>query len=349
MRIRPIAVCAENAIPTSLIRRFTHAPGGSALRTCPGAALLLALFSTGLSSGCSGVGASKDAGAETDGSDDTDAMLGGQLPRRDARVDGDPVPPCDRFDLQSCGVGQACILVIRRAPMEDQFSIYAGCVEAGNQRAEGDPCVPWGEDLYNAPGLSDEIFVDPCDTGLHCAPDPTIRNHFSCQASCERGLTQCAPGQFCLGPGPLQEVCNESNRCDPLNQVGCAAGEGCYLRLGDQGQSVLSVCLDAPTDPIADGEACGFLNECAPGSSCFGPSDRPPTTWLNADYVCRTSCGGALVADAGSDLDGGADEDDGGTTSPGPSGCGAGLSCNPLSGAGLDLSAVPIEIGQCEP
>src|SRR4051794_5501129 len=64
----------------------------------------------------------KDGGAKDAG---PDAGGGHYIPRPDAQVNpgGDAVPECDRFDPLSCGGGQQCRLVIRRAAGDMGFLI----------------------------------------------------------------------------------------------------------------------------------------------------------------------------------------------------------------------------------
>jgi hypothetical protein len=308
--------------------------------------------------GKAGHDAGKDAstGGGTGGGGGSD---GGFIRRRDAQTtSGDPIPMCDRFAPMSCGPGQQCRLVIRRAAdAGTQFSIYAGCVEGVAARRLGDPCDQFGGQAqpYRADGLQDEVYVDPCGEGQYCAQDPKVRNHFSCQLSCESGNLPGQAGmacpsatQFCTAgttnPTGLEEVCRESDACDPTNQVGCAKGLTCYLRLNDTGNGVLSVCAPMSMTPVADGEVCKYINACNPGSSCFGPTRLPPSRWMSSDLVCRRSCN---VSGAGAGLDGGSDED-GGATGGRAGRCSAATSCVDFAGSGLKLDALTRPLGQCE-
>jgi hypothetical protein len=314
--------------------------------------IALLAFSSPLLTSCGdddevGDGSTADGGMDA-GDDD-----GFVRPRRDAQVGTDPVPECNRFDPLACGAGQRCQVVIRRAAGEEQFLIYNGCIEGGDTRGEGDPCDPWGGGFvpYRADGLDDELYADPCDSGLFCAPDPDVRGHFTCQRACESGRFEGQLGmacgsdeQYCTGPGPYEEVCRNSDECDPTSPSGCGAGIGCYLRLNDTGTGVLTVCLPTVEVPVTDGAACQFLNDCQPGSSCWGPARVPATRWAAEDLQCRRSCSaGDEGVDAGIDV---ADGEDGGVSGSG--GCRGGTECVAFEGSGLDLSTVSASLGQCE-
>jgi hypothetical protein len=306
---------------------------------------------------CGDSGQPKDAGPK-DGSMSLDAGKdsGGFIRRRDAQgATSDPVPMCNRFDPMPCGAGQQCRLVIRRAADAGQFLIYPGCIEGLDGRQLGAPCDPWGGQVqpYAADGLSDELYVDPCGAGLYCSADLTIRGHFTCQRSCESGKIQgqteivsCpSPTQYCTRSSSmatgLEEICRESDACDPSNPTSCGPGKGCFLRLADSGMSVLTLCLPVDPMPLADGSACQFLNDCNPGSSCWGPTLVPQSRLTASDFLCRRSC---RATGSGSGQDGG--DDDAGTGSSG--GCGRGTSCVSFSGSGLNLPSVAASLGQCE-
>jgi len=295
-------------------------------------------------------GKASDAGE--DGGGTMDAGSSGFIRRRDAQVtSGDAIPSCDRFAQNSCSAGTECRIVIRRSADAGQFTIYSGCVEGVAARKLGDPCDSFGGQTtqYKAAGLTDEVYVDPCGEGQYCAMDPKVRGHNSCQLSCESGrfqgenTTPCpSANQYCaLGVAnatPLEEVCRDADACDPVNQVGCASGFGCYLRLGDTGTSVLTVCQPTADMPIADGELCMYVNDCTPGSSCFGPTRTPQSRWQQSDLICRRSCS---ASSSGSD----AGDEDGGT---GGGTCSRRQSCVSCEGSGLTFSSGSSSIGQCE-
>lgn len=272
-------------------------------------------------------------------------------PRPDAQVGTDPVPECDRADPLACGAGERCQVVIRRPAGEAQFLIYAGCIEDTDARGLGDPCEQWGGAAlpYQAEGLDDELYFDPCAEGLFCAPDPVVRGSFSCQVACQSGLFDGFPqvpcnaaGEYCTAPStatPYEEVCQPADDCDPTTAQGCGPDQGCFLWLDDTATGVLTLCLPLVDEPLADGLPCRAANECRPGSSCWGPTGLLPSRWES--LACRRSCiaGQDVSADAGSD-------DDAGVSGGGA--CSAAAECVAFEGSGLDLSAVDPALGQCD-
>jgi hypothetical protein len=323
--------------------------GGASNLWRAGALVALGLVSLGLGACGDDDAAARDGGTKKKDAG-TDAGQGHYIPRPDAQVtSGDPVPTCDRFDPLACGGGQHCRLVIRAQPGQTQFSIYSGCISGVDERSEGDPCDPWGgmAQPYEAEGLQDDVFVDPCAAGLFCAPDPKIRNHGSCQRACEPETNVTCPmsDQYCApgGQTQLEQYCRAGDMCDPHDPTSCGQGNGCYLHLNDAGDSVLTVCLPAPTMSVKDGEACMHYNDCVPGSSCWGPTRVPPNRWQNTDLICRRSC---------SDTGGGGGQDDGGADEDGGTGgiCPVKTKCVDFKGSGLDLGGVKngASLGQCE-
>jgi hypothetical protein len=300
-----------------------------------------------LLTGCGDDDDARDAGPEDGGMDggEEDAFV---RPRHDGQVGADPVPECDRFDPDACGAGERCQVVARRAAGAEQFVFYTGCLDDGPARSEGDPCDPFGGGYmpYRADGLDDELYADPCGEGLFCAADPAVRGGSTCQRSCQSGRHQgflpvrCdAIDAFCLGPSqrPLEEVCRKGDTCDPTSPAGCGPGTGCYLLLNDTETAVLTVCIPVAEMPLANGAACRALNECQPGSSCWGPTRLPPASWESLQ--CRRSC---TVGEEDS-ADAGADEGEDGGISGGS--CGE---CVGFDESGLDVSVVSATLGQCE-
>lgn len=268
---------------------------------------------------------------------------GDAIPRLDAG--DDVVPVCDRFVSGFCGDGQVCNELIRELP-DGNVVLYTGCVDAPRLRALGDPCTPWSE-LYDVPGLRDVVQLDPCGEGTVCVDDPEVRGSTSCQLACQSGVygdgqKRCASSSaYCFGSSQYLEVCVESDACDPVSQKGCPAGKNCYLQLGDDAESVLSVCLTAAEEPVADQKACVYVNDCARGSSCFGPVGLSPAEWGQSDFVCRPVCGGPGGADAGAG-------DDAGTDDAGAA-PGSACTCEPYTSSSLDFSEIPsAPYGQCE-
>jgi hypothetical protein len=227
-------------------------------------------------------------------------------------------------------------------------------VTLGAGRGLGDPCDPFGglAEPYQATGLTDAVYVDPCGEGLFCAADFQVRGLSKCQRACASasvsGYTVACDGagEYCSGNGVFQQVCRESDGCDPSDPSSCGPGRGCYLRLGDDISTVLSLCFPEPAEPVADGESCidaasgtYYINAWSPGASCWGPVRLAPARWQNTDYLCRRACrpSDASGSDAG--------DDDAGV---GAGACAAGQQCVDFSGSGLDASNIEADFGHCE-
>jgi hypothetical protein len=290
-----------------------------------------------------------------DASPDGAVDAGGNfIPKRDAAVVGtDPIRECDRFGPSPCPAGLTCDVLARLYAGDTGLTPYTGCVEPARERGLGDPCDAdfTTTTPYQIEGLSDLVFRDPCGPNLVCAADPKARGATSCQPSCATGRfgdnsSLCEDkGSFCVGGNqPYFEYCHPSDGCDVTAQTGCPAGQGCYLRLSDDGAGVLSVCFPPASPATADGAPCDAYNACRPGSSCNGPIGKAPSTWAMADYVCRPSCAanGMTVADDG---DAGADDGGAGTAS----GCTGRTKCSAFAASGLNLSSIQTPpYGQCE-
>lgn len=313
---------------------------------------------------CGDGGSGADAGSAGDG--DGDGRTGGDgdrgvgdvlgdgdspgLPRSDAGASGDPIPPCDRFDQFGCGAGQKCGIVIRRASDEESYGVYNGCVDVLKERGLGAPCVQWSV-AYTGPDITDEVFIDPCEQGLVCAADATVPGLFTCQQSCQSGRYRDLPGRFCSKAGqycstveqnPYIEWCVQSAGCDPTDPLSCGEGSGCYLRPGDVEDEALSECYPAFEPAVPDGDPCQFINDCAPGSLCWGPVRVPPGRWQPDEIRCRRAC-----RPGADEMDGGAD--DSGMADAGPTGqCDLGQTCVPFGESGLELGTIAASFGQCE-
>jgi hypothetical protein len=288
-------------------------------------------------------GGPSDAGDTSDGGGGTSGI--GMIPRTDASIStDDPVPECDRFDPDACGAGAQCRVVAREQP--DGFGVYGGCVKDVPARGLNEPCDPFGGgfDPYAAEGLKETVYVDPCAPGLYCAPDFDIRDHYKCQVACDREAgIGCVEPQFCVKTSDLEieEICVDSDRCDPSDPSTCPSGEACFLRPNDAQDAVLTLCLAVDEMPLDDGEACTRYNQCHVGSSCWGPTLKPRAEWVMEDLVCRRTC---MVGADDDDADAGAD--DGGVAEGGS--CKSGTSCVGFDKSSFDLTHVAGALGQCE-
>ena len=294
--------------------------------------------------GCASACGDDDAPVPNDAGDDAGGSGragtgGGIIGRRDAQVTRDPVPECDPTEPVACPAGQRCQAVVRRAPGEDQFTLTTGCVEDKGGRAKGAPCDPWGGGLapYRAEGLEDELYVDPCDDGLFCAPNPEVRGSFSCQQGCPLGTCN-SDDQQCVGANAIEAVCRAIDDCDPLSGSGCGTGMTCYLALDANGTRVLPSCQPTPETPKADGVACELIGDCLAGSSCWGPPRLPPARWTLETLLCRPTCNTMATA-----VDG---DMDAGELAPGT--CADGTMCRGLAASGLEVDLLAAGIGECE-
>jgi len=257
----------------------------------------------------------------------------------DADGFGDDAVSCDRFAGPSCPQDQKCVLLLRRAVDQDASAVYAGCVHAAvPQTAIDAHCSQWSID-YDHPNTDDVINLDPCAPGLHCAPRADDSGLYACQRACQSGRYQgigqqlCAghPGEYCSSAeaNPFLEHCVLSAGCDPSDPLACADNQGCFLRLGDAAPgatpSVLSECYPAVPSPLADGMLCQFVNDCAPGSVCWGPAIEPASQWAAPNILCRRACTPGLVDD-----------------------CPPGTACIAVSDSGADVSSIDVAVGQCE-
>ena len=225
---------------------------------------------------------------------------GGFIPRRDSSIpSGDPVPDCDLLDPLACGAGQKCAYVLR-AMSSGSAVVYTGCVDEHAERERGVPCEQWGR-AYQAPGLTDETYVDPCAEGLLCALDPELRDVYTCQPLCSTEAG-CGDTEVCVGApigGSLTvPICQPSDDCNALAQTGCGTGESCYLRPNAAYDGPVALCLThtpltpgagAPGDPCVS-QGAQYISACQPGSVCWGDPRLTPAQWDTTDIRCRSYC-----------------------------------------------------------
>lgn len=200
-------------------------------------------------------GTSSGSSGSVDGSDSSSSTGASFIPT-------DPDAPCDPF-LQNCPEGEKCIAYADRSSAWDT----TGCFPVAPDPAEpGEPC-----------SMEESPFsgIDTCDVGSMCWEVDADTLEGTCVALCTGTLQMPAceePSATCIiaNDGALN-VCLST--CDPLLQ-NCRAGHTCNAVGPD------FICLgEEVPDPVPEGGACEFLNECVPGTTCvsavlYGPSCR---------------------------------------------------------------------------
>lgn len=289
-----------------------------------------------------------DAGMMSTGTMDSGTQGPMVIPRRDAQVTEtpDPIAQCNRANPSACPAGEVCDVLVRRFAGDMQYTLYTGCVKAASERGAGDPCNPdiTAGNVYEAEGLKDPVFRDPCGPGLVCAPNRQVRGGYSCQTACSGGQIDepfaCEDPTALCASTDIAEFCRKADGCSVEKQTGCLGGEACYLLPSDDQKQLLAFCSPEPAMPDADGMPCRSLVSCKPGSVCLGPVRMPISSWTDTNVICRPTCNGQSgQAPATSDEDAGV-----------PSGlCSATTRCEPYSASGLLLSSIPAPpFGQCE-
>lgn len=200
-----------------------------------------------------------DPGPGTDaGVQPGDAGEDSRIP--DARPDAEPLPDmcpggdCIVSDGSGCAEGEACYFL----SAEEGAAAMPMCQPAGA-----------GED-----GAACMSYAD-CAGGYYC--DLGTDGGQCRQICCGDSDELCPEGQSCQvrivdGEGRPTGVglCRASDSCDPLTQMGCSDGQGCYPNEGG------TVC----TRPVSGmgllaGEACVSANDCAPGLTCAASAGAP--------------------------------------------------------------------------
>lgn len=228
----------------------------------------------------------RDLGPRDMGPDVTIREMG---PRPDVPVPPPPNPmrDCSPAD-DACAEGEKCALVIEQTDSgEDLF--YTRCAPDGS-RSGGARCS-FSVDVPGAPN----VIADTCERGFFCGTDAEHRFP-TCLPYCASG-SACSTGQLCsaLVDGVAAAACLAYDRCDPVYQVGCPVGEGCYV-VADDVRSA-TTCATFNSEGGGDGsfgDTCTFVNNCAVGLTCaadVGPDGRPAMTRHCRPY-CDTSMGG---------------------------------------------------------
>lgn len=187
-----------------------------------------------------------------EGQDETDDDDPGFVPAFD--VIGDPI--CDPW-LQDCPEGEKC------SPYaSDGGGVWSAhkCVPVLGDAAVGEPCEYDG--IVEA--------TDTCDADSGCWNVVDVDGVLvgTCHAFCSGTPDDpwCPPGSACSisGDGTINYCIPD---CDPLAQD-CGEGLGCYWSF-DSFQCVFTA------SNFAEGEPCGYVNDCAPGNICVAAETVP--------------------------------------------------------------------------
>lgn len=226
--------------------------------------------------------------------------------------------PCDLV-LQDCPPSEECVVTRATA---GGFTTACRAVGASQQLPIGRACCP-GAANPCLPGLT--CVGDPCVDGgaptARCAPACCPGDDKSCGISDPEGIAGACDITLFSGNDEIHNTCTYKERCRPLRLERCKPGQACIV----EDKTGSSSCVSS--NGKAEGESCGFLNDCADGMMCFGSADGGAS--------CRVLC---LTPNAATPFDAGAL--DGG---PFGGGCPAGETCN----IGLSPQQFPAWLSIC--
>jgi hypothetical protein len=161
---------------------------------------------------------------------------------------------CDLL-AQDCAMGETCVYALPDAMATEPQTVCAPIVGAGAE--EGGACCA----------------LNSCDTGLVCVgatetmPGSGMCSTMgTCRRYCCGSSSDCAAGELCnsFGSGFMGGICDTSDDCNLVTQMGCSASQGCYP--GDGGTVQ---CVTPTAAMAAEGATCMFTNDCVPGTACF--------------------------------------------------------------------------------
>lgn len=179
------------------------------------------------------------------------------------------VGTCNAADGTGCAGDEACYPY----HVEGARGTLALCAVAG-ERGDGVSC-----DDYN-----------DCAPGFACVPYSPMSPTRRCRRNCCG--EPCPAGRECRPAAPERDgealaisVCQLPASCDPVTQLGCEEGLGCYLD-GASLSSATSTCLGStrffPTGAECD-ERDG--NSCAPGNVCLRLGSAPYRCYAICDFT----------------------------------------------------------------
>jgi hypothetical protein len=177
------------------------------------------------------------------------------------------VSECDPF-LQDCPDGEKCVAYGSTGGNWDANK----CVAVTGSGAAGDPCTYGGT----------VEATDDCDADTHCWDVMDVDG--MAVGVCTPFCTGTADDPIC-GPDTSCLIANEGSinlcvaTCDPLLQD-CSSGLACFW--ANNGFNCIFTTQDIPL-----GEACGFINDCAPGLGCLTAEVLPN---CNGSACCGSWC-----------------------------------------------------------
>jgi hypothetical protein len=185
---------------------------------------------------------------------------------------------CDPFTNSGCPSDKKC------TALQVGSALTLGCGSKGSG-AEGNICT---RSLSGADQSGDD-----CGDGLACfalSGEPSA----TCRRICPTSGTAhaCPSGELCsLVVGGLNGLafCRKVVTCQPLEQTGCASGEGCYF--STSGSYTGSLCAKAGTKK--PGDACTVANECEPGATCLIVGAGVCSSFCSTADGGSPSCSGA--------------------------------------------------------
>ena len=234
-----------------------------------------------------------DAGAQADAGGGADAGTSDGGGSDGSGVDAGPlrvVPTCDPY-APVCATDEKCSIVVDPRPMM-MSDVFFGCVpDSTGTVAAGLSCnqsVPLPE--------TDDAATHSCASGTLCIGDP-LR---SCRSLCGTPDLECdRNAEYCGAVGLGAGVCFAADRCDPLAQTGCDAGDACRIifnTFGDLTDSCFPLRDDPPPLPV--GTACTLDDDCGAGLACSGTLDGMGGFNMGDEAcreLCRCRCGGGYL------------------------------------------------------
>ena len=171
-------------------------------------------------------------------------------------------PDCDLLQ-QNCPPGTGC------EPINNAAT--TGCIMGGLKTA-GMACANTNECVGGT----------ACVFGK-CAPFCCPQNHEPCM------------GGFCnvnidYGMSKFAYVCSFPDTCTLFAADQCAPNEDCHP-MWPQG---IATCVQPSSTPVAEGEACGFINDCGDMQTC-GPDGKCRYACLLADFMNHAPGEGGCV------------------------------------------------------